>query len=126
MLTILHNPRCSKSRKWLELLKKTNKEFQIREYLKEPLSLEELKDLQKKLWLKVIEFTRTKEKEFKELWLTKNSTNDELLQAIVKVPKLLERPIIYNEKKAVLWRPEPEEKFNIFLIFYKHRLTPIL
>ena len=115
MLTILHNPRCSKSREWVEILKNTGKEFQIREYLKQPLNLEELKELQKKLWLKVIEFTRTKEKEFKELWLTKNSTDEELLQAMVNTPKLLERPIIFNKETAILWRPEPEEKFDSFL-----------
>jgi arsenate reductase len=66
MLTILHNPRCKKSRQGLEVLKNSGKEFQIREYLKEPLTYEELKELQKKLDLKAIEFTRTKEKEFKE------------------------------------------------------------
>lgn len=115
MLTILHNPRCGKSRKWLEILKKSWLEFQIREYLKEPLSLEELKQLQKKLWLNVIDFTRIKEKEFKQVWLTKESSDDEILQAMVKYPKLIERPIVYNEEKAVLWRPDPEEKINKFL-----------
>ena len=115
MLTILHNPRCKKSRQGLEVLKNSGKEFQIREYLKEPLTYEELKELQKKLDLKAIEFTRTKEKEFKEAWLTKNSSDEEVLQAMVKYPKLIERPIVYNEEKAVLWRPDPEEKIKEFL-----------
>ena len=115
MLTILHNPRCGKSRKGLEVLKNSWLDFQIREYLKEPLSLEELKDLQQKLWLKAIEFTRVKEKEFKEAGLTKDSSDEEILQAMVKYPKLIERPIVYNEEKAVLWRPDPEEKINEFL-----------
>ena len=115
MLTILHNPRCGKSRKWLEVLKNSWLNFEIREYLKEPLTLEELKSLQKKLWLKAIEFTRTKEKEFKEANLTKESSDEEILQAMVKYPKLIERPIVYNEEKAVLWRPDPEQKIREFL-----------
>lgn len=115
MLTILHNPRCKKSRQWLEVLKNSWLEFHVREYLKQPLSLEELKDLQKKLDLKAIEFTRTKEKEFKQAWLTKESLDEEILQAMVKYPKLIERPIVYNEEKAVLGRPDPEQKIKEFL-----------
>ena len=115
MLTILHNPRCWKSRKGLEVLKNSWLNFQVREYLREPLSLEELKELQKKLWSNVIEFTRIKEKEFKQAWLTKESSDKEMLQAMVKYPKLIERPIVYNKEKAVLWRPDPEEKIKEFL-----------
>jgi len=115
MLVILHNPRCWKSRKWLEILKNSWLDFEIREYLKNSLSLEELKELQKKLWLKAIEFTRVKEKEFKQAGLTKESSDEEILQAMVKFPKLIERPIVYNEEKAVLWRPDPEEKISKFL-----------
>ena len=115
MLTILHNPRCRKSRAWLEVLKNFGKEFTVREYLKEPLTYEELVDLKNKLWMKAIEFTRTKEKEFKEAWLTKTSSDEEILEAMVKYPKLIERPIVYNEEKAVLWRPDPEEKIREFL-----------
>jgi len=115
MLIILHNPRCWKSRKGLEILKNSWLDFEVREYLKNPLSLEELKDLQKKLWLKAIEFTRTKEVEFKEVGLSKDSSDEEILQAMVKYPKLIERPIVYNEEKAVLWRPDPEEKIRQFL-----------
>jgi len=115
MLTILHNPRCGKSRKWLEVLKNSGLDFEIREYLKNPLSLEELKHLQRKLWLKAIEFTRVKEKEFKQAWLTKESSDEQILQAMVAYPKLIERPIVYNEQKAVLGRPDLEEKIKEFL-----------
>ena len=114
MLVILHNPRCKKSRQGLEVLKNSWLEFKVREYLKEPLSLEELKDLQRKLWLKTIEFTRIKEKEFKEANLSEDSSDEEILKAIVKYPKLIERPIVYNEEKAVLWRPDPGEKLASF------------
>jgi len=115
MLKILHNPRCRKSRKWLEVLQNSWLDFEIVEYLKHPLSLEELKDIQRKLWLKAIEFTRVKEKEFKDAGLTKESSDEEILQAMVKYPKLIERPIVYNEEKAVLGRPDPEEKIKQFL-----------
>ena len=115
MLVILHNPRCRKSRAWLEVLKNSGRDFVIREYLKDPLSYEELVDLKNKLWMKAIEFTRVKEKEFKEAWLTKDSSDEEILKAMAKYPKLLERPIVYTENKAVLWRPDPEEKIKKFL-----------
>jgi len=115
MLVILHNPRCKKSRLWLEVLKNSGKEFKVREYLKDPLTYDELVELKNKLGLKVIDFTRTKEKEFKEAWLTKDSSDEEILKAMVKYPKLIERPIVYNETKAVLWRPDPEEKIKKFL-----------
>ena len=115
MITILHNPRCRKSRAGLEVLKQSGKDFVIREYLKQPLTLDELKDLQRKLGLPAIEFTRTKEKEFKLAGLEKNSSDIEILQAMEKYPKLIERPIVYNENSAVLWRPDPEEKIQSFL-----------
>jgi len=66
MIVLLHNRRCSKSREALKFLSEKNKNFVLREYLKNPLDLEELVDLQKKLKLKAIEFTRAKESEFKE------------------------------------------------------------
>ena len=115
MLVILHNPRCKKSRAGLEVLKNSWKEFKIREYLKDPLTYEELVELKNKLGLKAIEFTRVKEKEFKEAGLTKESSDEEILKAMVKYPKLIERPIVYNETKAVLWRPDPEKKIKDFL-----------
>lgn len=115
MLKILHNPRCGKSRKWLEVLKKSGLEFEVIEYLKNFLTYDELVDLKNKLWLKAIDFTRVKEKEFKEAWLTKDSSDEEILKAMAKYPKLIERPIVFDDKKAVLWRPDPEEKIKEFL-----------
>jgi arsenate reductase len=52
--------------------------------------------------LRAIEFTRTKEKEFSEAGLTKESSDEDILKAMAKFPKLMERPIVYNEKKAVI------------------------
>ena len=105
MIIFLHNPRCSKSREALKLIEESNRKYILREYLKNPLDFEELLELQSKLWMKAIEFTRTKEKEFKDSLLNKNSTDEKILKAMSKFPKLMERAIVYDEKKAVLCRP---------------------
>jgi len=84
----------------------SGKKYELREYMKNPLDYGDLVDLQSKLWLKAIEFTRTKEKEFKESNLTKNSSDEEILKAMSKYPKLMERPIVFNKEKAVIGRPE--------------------
>ena len=106
MLTYLHNSRCSKSRNWLKLMENSWKKYELREYLKNPLDYNDLLELKIKLNLPAIEFTRTKEKEFVQAGLTKNSSDEEILRAMTKFPKLMERPIIFDEKKAVVWRPE--------------------
>jgi arsenate reductase len=85
----------------------------MREYLKNPLDIEELQDLQEKLgWISAIEFTRTKESEFIEQGLHKNSTDLEIFKKMQSFPKLMERPILYNNKKAVVWRP-PEKLLEL-------------
>ena len=113
MLIFLHNRRCSKSREALEILEKSGKKYVMREYLKNPLDLEELQDLQEKLGnIPAIEFTRTKESEFIEQGLHKNSTDLEILKKMQSFPKLMERPILYNNKKAVIGRP-PEKLLEI-------------
>ena len=106
MFTILHNSRCSKSRAWLKIMENSWKKYELREYLKNPLDYNDLLELKIKLWKKAIEFTRTKEKEFTEAGLNKNSNDEDILKAMAKFPKLMERPIVFNEKKAVIWRPE--------------------
>ena len=106
MYTILHNPRCSKSRQGLEILTNSGSIFEIREYLKNPLDKEELQRLCEQLQMKPIKFTRVKEKEFKIAGLTKESSDEEIINAMVKYPKLIERPIlIKNNKSAVVGRP---------------------
>jgi arsenate reductase len=109
MLTFLHNRRCSKSRQALELLEKSGKKYVMREYLKNPLDLHELQDLQEKLGsIPAIEFTRTKEAEFIEQGLHKNSTDSEIFKKMQSFPKLMERPILISDRKAIVGRP-PEE-----------------
>jgi arsenate reductase len=113
MIIFLHNSKCSKSREALKLIKETNKSFVLREYLKNPLDLIELKELHEKLKLKAIEFTRIKENEFIEANLTENSSDLEILKAMVRFPKLMERAIVFNEVRAFVCRP-PEEVLRIF------------
>lgn len=105
MIIFLHNSRCSKSREALKLMEASKKNYTLREYLKNPLDFDELTELKDKLWLKAIEFTRTKESEFKQSWLTKESSDEEILKAMASFPKLMERAIVFDENKAVLCRP---------------------
>ena len=104
MLTIYHNPRCSKSRQTLQLINDANVEVKVVEYLKNPLNAEEIKQLANLLKVNIIEIMRTKEAEFKEQNL-KNADDETLLQAIVNTPKLLERPIVVNGEQACIGRP---------------------
>ncbi len=108
MIIFLHNNRCSKSREALKILENSGKKYTLREYLKNPLDLEDLIDLQIKLWIKAIEFTRVNEEEFKNSNLDKNSSDTEILKLMSKFPKIMERPIIYDDKKALVCRP-PEK-----------------
>jgi arsenate reductase (glutaredoxin) len=110
---ILHNPRCSKSRQTLQLLQENNVEPEVIEYLKKPLEKIELIDLKSKLGVdSYLDMMRPKEAEFKELCLSKESTEDELLAALINTPKLLERPVVIKGNKAKIGRP-PE---NVLLI----------
>lgn len=108
-LTIYHNPRCSKSRQALELLKNQGLEPNVVEYLKEPLNYEQLTALRAHIALK--DLVRTNEKCFKELAL---SLDDEVrvLNAMTHEPKLMQRPIVVYKNKAALGRP-PENVLDI-------------
>ncbi len=106
MVSIIHNPRCSKSRQTLALLKEKNCEIQIIEYLKFPLKNNQIEDLLTKLGLSAREIMRSKETEYKEQNLANvNLTEEQLIQAIVNTPKLLERPIVLANSKAAIGRP---------------------
>lgn len=105
MLTIYHNPRCSKSRETLELIKEnSNKELNVVEYLKEPLNQETIENLLSLLGCSPIDMMRVKETEFKEQNL-KGADDKTLIAAMVSTPKLIERPIVTDGSKAVIGRP---------------------
>lgn len=112
MLTIYHNPRCSKSRQTLALIEENNQSVEVVEYLKEPLSAEQINELKDKLGVSVLEMMRTKEAEFKEQSL-KGADDATLVQAMANTPKLIERPIVVKGDKAVIGRP-PENVLSLF------------
>jgi len=112
MLTIYHNPRCSKSRQTLVLIEENNQPVTIVEYLKTPLNQAQIENLLILLSCKPIEIMRTKESEFKEQNLN-HATDAQLIQAMVNTPKLMERPIVSNNKQAIIGRP-PENVLALF------------
>lgn len=111
-VTIYHNPRCSKSRQTLELLKKNDVEPEVVEYLKTPPNAAELKDILEKLGFSADQLMRKKEDVYKELGLAGINNEDELITAMVNNPKLIERPIVICGDKAAIGRP-PEAVLDI-------------
>ena len=104
-VTIYHNPRCSKSRTALQLIRMAGVEVEVVEYLKTPPDVATLTDLQNKLGLPVREMMRRGEAIYKELNLDGVTDETILLEAIAKNSILLERPIIVTPKGAVIGRP---------------------
>lgn len=111
---IYHNPRCSKSRQTLQLLEDNNVQPEIIEYLKTPPSESELKDILKALDMSPRELMRKGEAEYKDNNLADTSLSDEqLISAMLKYPKLIERPIVVTaDNKYALGRP-PESVLDI-------------
>ena len=111
-MKIYHNPRCSKSRQTLEIIKKNKKEFEIVEYLKDILSISELELIIEKLGITAVELVRKNELIWKENYKGKNLSDKEIVRAMIDNPKIMERPIVVNGEKAVLGRP-PENVLKI-------------
>ncbi|MCM2679281.1 arsenate reductase (glutaredoxin) [Echinimonas agarilytica] len=110
---IYHNPRCSKSRETLALLEQNGVQPEIVEYLKTPLTPDEIKHLADMLHVAPRGIMRTKEAEYKAQNLADESLSDAaLINAIAKTPKLLERPIVVKGEQAVIGRP-PENVLTI-------------
>lgn len=105
MIQIYHNSRCGKSRECLAFLEDSSKEFEIIKYLDDVPTFDELKTIIKKLDLKPIELVRTKEKIWIENFKDKIMSDDEIIQAMILNPILIERPIVINGEKAVIARP---------------------
>lgn len=112
-MKIYHNPRCSKSRQTLQLIQDKNVDVEIIEYLNSVPSKDELKGILKKLGIKAEELLRKGESDYKENFKGKNLSEDEWIDAMIKYPKLIERPIVIKGNKAVLGRPP--ENVNEFL-----------
>lgn len=104
-VTIYHNPRCSKSRKTLELLRERGIEPNIVEYLKSPPDKAALRKITKMLGLNAEQIVRKSEDAFKQHFAGKTLTEDQWLDALAKYPILIERPIVIKGSQAVLGRP---------------------
>jgi len=107
-IEIWHNPRCSKSRQAMEILSENGVEVEVVKYLETELDEAMIKSLLLKLDIDAIDLMRTKEDIFKELKLDKIGDEGVLIRAMVRFPKLIERPIIIMGDKAVIGRP-PEK-----------------
>jgi arsenate reductase len=110
---IYHNPRCSKSCQTLQLLQDNGVEAEVVEYLKTPPDKATLKRILKMLGLEPRQLMRSKEKEYKEQGLDDASlTSEQLIDAMIATPKLIERPIVIKNGKAAIGRP-PEQVLEI-------------
>ena len=113
-VTIYHNPRCSKSRETLSLLKSNGVEPQVVLYLETPPDADTLRTLLSQLGMSSARaLMRQKEELYKELGLADSALTEEaLIQAMVDNPKLIERPIVVANGKARIGRP-PEQVLEI-------------
>ena len=106
MISIYHNPRCSKSRQALALLESSNVPLNIVLYLDIPPSFEDLEGILRKLGITARELLRKTESAYKENQLSDTlKTESQLIEAMVSYPKLIERPIVINGNQAVIGRP---------------------
>ena len=112
MIKIYHNPRCKKSREGLAILEKSNKKFEIVRYLDDIPSVESLTEIIKLLEITPIQLIRKTESIWKERFKGKEMSDAEIIEAMISNPKLIERPIVINNNKAVIGRP-PENIISI-------------
>lgn len=112
-IEIYHNPRCSKSRQTLALIRERGVEPEIREYLKTPPDKKTLEGILDMLGLEPRDLMRKKEPEYKELGLDNpDLTRSALIQSMIDHPRLIERPIVISGDRAALGRP-PESVLDI-------------
>ena len=104
MIQIYHNQRCGKSRSCLLFLQESNKEFEIINYLNTPPTAAELTELLKKLKFSPIQLVRQKEKIWIENYKGKTLTNEQIIEAMVEHPILIERPIVVKDNQAIIGR----------------------
>ena len=112
-ITIYHNPRCSKSRATLELIRARGIEPEIIEYLQAPPTRAQLESIIELLGVPASAIVRTKESAYESTGLSATSDTDAVLDALVEHPILLERPIVVTASMAVVGRP-PE---NVEVLF---------
>jgi len=112
-IKIFHNPKCSKSSMTMKLLTERGAQVNVVEYLQTPPSKQELEEILNMLKIEPRQLMRTHELEYQENNLADESlSRDDLIEAMVKFPILIERPIVISNNKAALGRP-PESILEI-------------
>ena len=111
-MKIYHNPQCSESRQTLALLQEKGVEPEVVLYLDTVPTNDELKILLAKLQIRPMQLVRKGEAVWKEKFKGKELSDDEIIAAMISNPKLIERPIVVKDNKAVLGRP-PENALEL-------------
>ena len=125
MIKIYHNPKCSKSRQTLELLRNNDIQPQIIYYLEDGLKVEEVNNILNLLNLAPRDIIRKNEVEYKEHNLSDKILSDAyLIETIAAIPKLLQRPIVINVDKAIIGRP-PENVLKILNVHNHEKINYI-
>ena len=112
MISIYHNPRCSKSRQAKAILDEQGVDYTVVEYLKDITTKEEFKKVLMKLNLKPQDILRKGEAVYKEKFKTAQFTEEEWIEVMLEYPKLIERPIVIKQNKAIVARP-PEQVLEL-------------
>lgn len=110
MIKIYHNNRCQKSREALQTLKELGKEFEIIDYMSNPLDINELTKLITILKISPENLIRKSEAIWKSDYKGKQLSDNELIKAMATHPKLIERPIVVQGNKGVIGRPNEHIK----------------
>ena len=105
MITIYHNPRCRKSREGLAIVEASGQDFEIVKYLDDPLTADALAAIISKLGIAPIDLVRKNEAIWKSDYKGKTMSDAQIIDAMLQHPKLIERPIVINNTKAVVGRP---------------------
>ena len=111
-ITIWHNPRCSKSREALALLEQNGVESEVVKYLEDAPTKKQIQEVLKMLGISARELMRTKESIYKELGLKDVEDEQKLIEAMAEHPKLIERPVVIKDGKAIIGRP-PQKVLEI-------------
>lgn len=113
MVKVLHNNSCSKSRAILEYLDENGVPFEVIDFVQNPLSMQEMKTVLKKLGMEVHEIIRKNENLYREKFAGKDFTDEEWMQILIDNPELMQRPILIKSSVAMIGRPIENVKFFI-------------
>ena len=108
-ITIYHNPKCSTSRKCLDIIREAGHTPKVVPYLEMPLTRDQIVELLQKMKIPARELVRSKEPLFDQLKL-QNASDDQLIDAMSRHPILMNRPVVVTDKGAMLARPQERVK----------------